>query len=224
MKLSWTIRDRTAEAVLVATSYKTTKRPRRRRSGRRLVRVTLPSLFTVLALASPAEAATFAMADVRYNSNCGVAGSSMNSMFKATATNDGSSKVDITNLKQSARIYLPAACPPATKICLDGRFTAHTKSGGFTSSSAFGTLGAVWQNYHEVIPRIGNEAKATASTCASIYDRSKTITANQDEYTHVLIWSGSYYKLADYKWETRVRWLSGGTWRTGSWTSFYKKF
>lgn len=190
-----------------------------RRSGRRPVNIILASALLLFAVASPAQAATYRIGATRYDSNCGVSTSSMVSNFVADAYHDGSTKVDFLNLKQSARIYLPSSCPVATKICLSARITAHTKSGGFTSSATFGAWGHLWDNYNET--RSGNAASAFGTKCASINTRSATITAHADNYT-AFIYTGGYYKLADYKYEVRVRWYGGGQWHYGAWAPYYK--
>jgi hypothetical protein len=190
------------------------------RSGRRVFSIILGSLLAVIGTASPADAATYRMSGVRYNSNCGVSNSSMNSVFTANASTDGTTKVDFLDLKQSARIYLPTACPIATKICLDARITAHTKGGIFSSSGTFGAWGDLWHTYREY--RSGNMARASGSKCMSIYARSATITAYADANFANFVWTGGGYKLADYKYQTRVRWYGGGAWHYGSWASFYK--
>lgn len=190
------------------------------RSARRLVGIVVGSLSAVVGIAGPAHAATYGMGAVRYDSNCGVAGSSMNSVFQATASPDGSSKVDLLNLKASARIYLPGACAPATQICLDQRIIAQTTGGQIATTGNFGSLGWVWGSYRSVIT--GNTASAFGTDCKSLYGtRTATIAVDADPSYSVFIFSGRY-KLANYKYETRVRWYGGGSWHYGNWASYSK--
>ncbi|HSH61267.1 MAG TPA: hypothetical protein VK988_16825 [Acidimicrobiales bacterium] len=176
----------------------------------------------VLAIASPAEAATYRIGGVRYDTNCGGSTSSMVSNFVANADYDGSNKVDFLDLKQSGRIYLPSSCPTATKICLSGRIIANSTR-GFVSTAPFGAWNeGLWDNSHVV--ESGYMAAAYGSKCMSINARSATITAYPDDNLDslIFIWPGSYSKLTDYKIELRVRWYANGTWRTGNWASYSK--
>src|SRR5947209_11508005 len=96
----------------------TPKTPARQRR-RRIVTVAVITVFAVVGLAELAYAATYQMGSVTYNNACGAA--AMNSVFNSTAVDDTVSsktaKVDFNNFTESARIYLPGSCAPATQVC-----------------------------------------------------------------------------------------------------------
>ncbi|HEV2071312.1 MAG TPA: hypothetical protein VGR26_16095 [Acidimicrobiales bacterium] len=175
-------------------------------------------------VASPAEAATYRIGGTRYDSNCGVSTSSMVSNFVANAYQEGSTKVDLLDLKQSGRIYLPSSCPSATQICLSGRITA-TATKGFNTTAPFGAWAAgLWDNAR--VMKDANTASAFGSRCMSINARSATITAHAaDNHASnlILVTTGGYgSRLTNYKVELRVRWYANGTWHNGGWASYSK--
>jgi hypothetical protein len=163
-------------------------------------------------------ASSYPMTEIAWNNYCGT--HDYDVLFSATATPDGSTKVDFTGFKQSAHVNLPAGCPLVTEICFDSRIFATVKGldAVWDSSASFGNFQSYWQGYHEV--RAGPLGEAFGTYCGSA-DGDNVLIALHIADGDAFLYGGDF-KLQSYEFQSRARFYAKGAWHYGSWATFTK--